>query len=219
MAAVAVPLSIERAKRPTLDIVPSPWAPAGPVAWTFAAVRVRNRPLGGISRGFLQREPAQGCAVDLDFYRWGTDERLFATLPGRWSSHREPFQAIPTGGPAPPAPVTHGTASMALSATAGAGQGPSFRLVYDPALVMLEHDVRSGPGGEEVAVAILLPAGAYAFTSESYAHQNWANPAWRLDHGTYRVEVTVRGASVECRRSFRLEYLDDDFSKFRLHPA
>jgi hypothetical protein len=42
LTALGVPIGIERLKRPSLDIVPSPWTPAGPAYWTFAAVRVRR---------------------------------------------------------------------------------------------------------------------------------------------------------------------------------
>src|SRR4051812_33737753 len=94
-AAIGVPASIEALKRPRLEIVPSPWSPAGPVAWTFAAVRVCNEPLGAPFNRFLTREAAQGCVVDIDYFKWGTSERLFATVPGRWSSHPEPIRSVP----------------------------------------------------------------------------------------------------------------------------
>ena len=45
VAAFAAPGSIEVLKRPRLEIVPTPWAPVGPVSWTFATVQVRNKPI------------------------------------------------------------------------------------------------------------------------------------------------------------------------------
>ena len=73
--------------------------------------------------------------------------------------------------------------------------------------------------GEEVAVAVLRGGEAYAWSTASYGHPAWGNPAWQLSHGTYRVVVRVRGSSVKFKRAFKLEYLTDDFAKFRLEPA
>ena len=50
-AAFVVPIGIEMWDRPRLEISPSSWSPAGPVNWTFATVRVRNRQaLWGVRR-------------------------------------------------------------------------------------------------------------------------------------------------------------------------
>src|SRR5947208_13207097 len=95
-AAVAVPTTIEALKRPRLEIVPSLWSPAGPVTWAFAAVQIRNRPMGAPFNRLLTRDAAQGCVVDLDFFEWGTDERVMPTVPGRWSSHPEPIRSVPS---------------------------------------------------------------------------------------------------------------------------
>ena len=126
IAAFVVPGAIEAFKRPRLSIVPSPWSPAGPVAWTFAAIQVHNRPLGAPFNRFLMREAAQRCVVDLDFFRWGTDERVMETVPGRWSSHHEPIQMIPSP-PAAPAPYSGGTATLDPNYQAFTG-------LYDPTL-------------------------------------------------------------------------------------
>jgi hypothetical protein len=74
-------------------------------------------------------------------------------------------------------------------------------------------------GGEEVAVAILIPREAHAFSTESYDYPAWGEPEWKLKHDTYRVVVRVRGSSVQCEQAFKLEYLDNDFAKFRLQEA
>jgi hypothetical protein len=210
-AAVAVPAGIEALKRPRLGIVPSPWTPAGPVAWTFAAVQIHNKPMGAPFNRLLTRDPAQGCVVDLDFFKWGTDERVMPTVPGRWSSHPEPIRSIPNPDPQPAAEYTGGTAILEPG-------WQRFARVYDATLSPREHDVAAGHAGEEVAVAILLPDAAYAFSTASYARPAWEVPEWKLDHGTYRVLVRVRGSSVERERAFKLEYLDNDFAKFALQP-
>jgi len=76
--------------------------------------------------------------------------------------------------------------------------------------------VAVSPDGEEVAVAILRDGEAFAFSTESYAYPSWGNPSWRLEHGTYRIVVRVRGSAIQEERYFKLEYLSNDVSKFRL---
>ena len=172
------------------------------VAWTFAAVQIRNRPMGAPFNRLLTRDAAQGCVVDLDFFKWGTDERVMPTVPGRWSSHPEPLRSVP---------------SKSVTTTYGGGT-ISFTKEYDASLSPREHNVPAGRGGEEVAVAVLAPKGAFAFSAASYASPDWAVPEWQLSHGTYRVVVRVHGSSIENERAFKLEYLDDDFAKFVLQP-
>ena len=159
----------------------------------------------------LDEAPCSGF-VDVDFFRWGTDERLIADVPGRWSSHPEPIRSVPATGPVAAAPYGGGTASAA-----GPPQG--FIAVYDPTLSPREHDVAATHVGEEVPVAVLTTNGAFAWTTASYAHPGWALPGHQLSNGTYRVRVRVRGSSVVAERSFRLEYLDDDFTRSRLHET
>jgi hypothetical protein len=207
-AAVGVPCGIEGMKRPRLDIVPSPWAPAGPVAWTFAAVQVHNRPMGAPFNRLLTRDPAQGCVVDFDFFKWGTDERVIPTVPGRWSSHPEPIRSVPN-------PDPRAVPSMPGTAILDPGW-QRFASVYDATLSPREHDVAAGHAGEEVAIAILRAGEAYAFSTASYAQPAWAVPEWKLGKGTYRVRVRVHGSSVGCEREFKLEYLNNDFAKFVL---
>jgi hypothetical protein len=209
LAAFGVPGGIEALKRPRLEIRPSPWSPSGPVPWTFAAVQVHNKPLGAPFNRLLSREAAQGCVVEIDFFRWGSEERVIPTVPGRWSSHPEPIRSVPS------AAGTGAVYSASVSAT-GSAVSQTFSAVYDPSLDPREHDVPVSHAGEEVAVAIMMPRGAFAFSTASYGFHSFANPSWGLDRGTYRVLVRVRGSSLECERAFKLEYLTDDFAKFRL---
>jgi hypothetical protein len=208
VAAFVVPAAIEWLKRPHLEISPSPWSPAGPVAWTFAAVRILNKPVARPFRWLLTREVAQGCTVALDVFKWGTDERAVDQVQGRWSSHPEPIRLVPS--PAVQAPVPGpGTASLPA-------HGQPFTPEFDPGLIQREQDVAVTAGGEEVAVAILRAGEAFVFTDDSYGHPAWGRPDLKLDRGTYCVVVRVRGSSVERERAFKLEYLSDDFAKFRL---
>jgi hypothetical protein len=87
VAAFVVPFAVEAFRRPRLEIIPSPWLPAGPTPWTFATVQVRNKRLAGPLARLLTREAAQGCVVDIDYFRWGTDERVIPTVHGCWTDH------------------------------------------------------------------------------------------------------------------------------------
>jgi hypothetical protein len=99
VVAIAIPLWVERLKRPRLGIIASQWVAGRPVPWTFAAVQVQNRPLSGALGALLTREVAQGCRVQIDFLRWGTDERAIDTVQGRWSSHPDLRPASPVSAP------------------------------------------------------------------------------------------------------------------------
>lgn len=193
-----------------MEIIASQWSSSGPTPWTFATIRVRNKPLVSPLAILLTRQAAQRCVVDLDYFRWGTDERVIPTVPGRWSSHQKPTRSLPYAAEMP-VPLSGGTAGVINKGGYG-GVGD----IYDPALDPLQQDVAVGDSGEEIAVAILRDGQAFAFSSESYAYDAFGNPNWALGHGTYRVVVRVRGSSVNCERAFKLEYLSNDFSRFQL---
>lgn len=269
---VAVALWVEALKKAHLDIASSEWRPISFVTWTFATVRVRNKPIPPRLGKFLPRESAHGCVVEIDYYRWDSGGLLFPTIHGRWSSAPEPLRQVPpsllaelppgssrsshgtsitpgtystgTAGIVSP-PVSGGTApSFTVPATAGAA-GPSvtagaadaavippgspstvstppgsaqygYSTIYDPEKDRGRIDVAVSPDGEEVAVAILRDGEAFAFSTESYGYDKWGNPAWHLDHGTYRIVVRVLGSGIREERQFKLQYLSNDVSKFRL---
>ncbi len=94
---------------------------------------------------------------------------------------------------------------------------PEYSIIYDPEKDPGQLDIAVSPDGEEVAVAILRDGEAFAFSTESYGYPSWGNPRWRLEYGTYRIVVRVRGSGILEERPFKLEYLNnDDISKFRL---
>jgi hypothetical protein len=95
----------------------------------------------------------------------------------------------------------------------------NFDAFFDPSLDPPQQDVAVSPEGEEVAVAILTARGAYAFSTDSYGHFAFRNPAWKLPFGSYRISVRVHGSSVNCHRDFRLDYNSDNFSDFKLQPV
>jgi hypothetical protein len=118
-------------------------------------------------------------------------------------------------------PVTAGTAPTTYQfeppRSGTARTEPPYKVFYDPTLSPSQLDVPVGPDGEEIAVAILIDRKAYAFTTESYNYPGWANPEWLLElKKTYRIVVRISGSSTQKERAFKLEYLTNDVSKFRL---
>jgi hypothetical protein len=246
VVALAVPFTIEAFRRPRIEIMASQWSAPEFVPWTFATVRVRNKPIATpYIKRLLQRESAQGCQVELEYYYW--DETApYLRLPGRWSSVREPlrvvlpgddeigdpFYSTPVTGVGPP--VSGGTASTFSiepaigTLSAGGAAVPSeptgrarrprdVRVIYDPTLDPGKIDVSVSSDGDEVAVAILRDSKAFAFTTESYKYPKWGNPDWQLElRKTYRVVVRVSGSGIRKEQAFKLAYLTNDVSQFRL---
>jgi len=214
VVAIVVPFMIHALERPRLEIIPALWPAAGHAPWTFAVVKVRNKPLAAPLNRLLTRQAAQGCVVEIDYYKWGTGERKFPTIPGRWSSHNPPIEWLPNAQP---------FSLPALTGTARQYTGPGFSGVYNPALDPLEHNVAASETGEEVAVAILTTVSgvrAFAWSKESYNYPDWANHDQCLDYETtYRIVVRVRGSSVFKEEPFRLDYVSADFKDFRLQKA
>jgi len=95
VAAFVVPFTVEALERPRLEIITSSWQSAGPIPWTFATVQVRNRPLAAPLAKLLTRQAAQGCVILIDYFHWGSGERVIPTVQGRWTSHQELTEAIP----------------------------------------------------------------------------------------------------------------------------
>jgi hypothetical protein len=208
-AALGVPPSIERLKRPQLKIAQDRWFPEGPVRWTLAVARARNKPLGFPLNKILTREAAQNCIVSVDYYKWGTDEKVTPTLLGLWPNHRESPRLPPSS---TSSPVLEGDVSEDEPTAA---TGIPLVPVYEPTLDSLEQDIAVSSAGEQVAVAMLRDDGeAFGFSNEFYVG---GNLFWPLPKGTYRVVVKVRGSNVdEQQQGFRLEYLSNKFGDFQL---
>ncbi len=203
-------------QRPRLEINESVWSPAGRFPWTFAVFQVRNKPLTGLLGRFLTRQVAQGCVVEIDYFKWGTDEQIFRTITGRWSSHNPPITWMqePTGLVLP-----------AVTGTPRQYTGPGYSGVYDPtpSLDPAEHDIGASERGEEVAVAVLTTVSgfeAYAWSRESYQYPDWKNPERSLEYpAIYRIDVRVRGSSVVKKACFTLCFISQDFNDFRPQKA
>jgi hypothetical protein len=154
-----------------------------------------------------------------------------ATAPAQPGGETVGIIGLPASGVGPP--VSGGTAPTSLPfdpAPGGAAALPliprssgttrarsEYTVVYDPARDPGSRDVAVSSEGEEIAVAIFRDNEAFAFSTESYRHPSWGNPAWRLNLGsTYRIVVRVRGSGVQQERAFKLAYLTNNPSEFRL---
>lgn len=195
--AVGLPLFLSWITAPRLDIEPAQWAPAGPVFWTFATVRVKNKPLATWMRSVLRRDIAPRCTVTASF-----QDAPFQPIEARWSTRPQPFRVKQDTDP-----------------RTGA---PTLNVGYDETMVpeTRELDLAPSPNGQEVAVAILRHDGtAYAFSAWSYRHMDkmWADPDLALTKGTtYSVVITASAGGDSVSRTFRLPFMSDDFSKFNL---
>lgn len=213
--ALAVPLGIERAKKPRLELTPSTWSAQGAVPFTFAVFRVQNKPISWWpANKLLSRDLAQACKVTLEYQQWATGARV-ATIPvlqGRWSSHTEPFRIRPADLPGSPGfsgPPASGAPSP---------PGQLVQWTFDPSMDTPEQDIPATTDGDEIAVAILRADGsAYVFNNDSYARPGFDGPKRQLATGDYRIVARVTGANfAECSREFKLAFEDGNFSKFRL---
>jgi hypothetical protein len=200
--AIVLTISIEWLKRPKLKIKPMTWQASRPAPWTFAAVRIHNKPLPKLLRAIIVRSTAECCDVTLEFREPGRSHLAMPLVLARWSSHPEPLRSVQ---------VSDDTGTH------------SFSVQYDPTIVPATKrlDVPAGDGGEEVAIAVQrLDGSASAFGAESYAFPEWRNPDWELKRQIYEVTVRARASGVTKSRRFTLDNLAPDFAKFsRLEGA
>jgi hypothetical protein len=194
-AALALPVAIEAVKRPRIEMRLEPWVPQTPVAWTFATVWVRVKPLPHGISALLVRETATSATATVEFRQGG--RRVLPEVPARWSAQREPVEAEVKG--------------------YVAGQ-PVIEFKYTPEAVPRTkvHDLAPGRW-EEIAVAVLRDDGeAYAFGAESYGWPEWRRGEWKLERGEYEVTVRIESAGPTMTKRLRLDNLTTDFSRFRL---
>lgn len=211
-AAVVVAFAVEWLKRPRLAIAGSTFRATRPVAWTFATVRVFNRPITGWLGSIVTRQSAEGCLVSIEFRRWREDVLALPAIRGRWSSSPEPLrsQILLASPPNPEHP------EWSPGETA-----PQVMSFYDPGIDPPRLTVPPSHAGEEIAVAVLRDDGtAYAWGTESYAYAEWRKPEWQLVVGTtYAVTVRVEGSGVTETKRFTLAFLSSNFQEFDLEPV
>lgn len=193
VAAILLAVGMERLKRPRLAIHASTWARSGAVAWTFATVRIVNRPLSKAFSWILVRQIAAGCRVTIEYRALGQQALVLPQIQGRWSSRPEPWIIQPSSG--------------------------QIHVAYDPAKATesTRLDLAPSDDGEEVAVAILKQNGAaFAWSPDSYAYPGFEHPQLVLQRGEYEVTVQAQAGGVSTSARFRLQYLSGDFARFRL---
>ncbi len=202
VVAVILVLLVEWLKRPRPQIVPVIWQPERAVQWTFAAVKIYNRPLRWPLGALLLRSIATACEVSVEFRIPGGGELVMPPVAAGWSSQPEPLRSV---------------------LLPGSGGNPSFTLQYDSSMLPARRrlDIPAGSDGHEVAIAVLRSDGtAHAFGAESYAHAAWKHPDWELRRQVYEVTVRAQASGVTTSGRFTLNYLAPDFATFtRLEPA
>lgn len=196
LAALALPVLIERLRRPRLQIEAGRWGDES-VAWRFAVVKVTNRPLRGLGARVLTRQSAEGTIVSFTIRLRGADEPLVENFPGRWSGHPEPYR-------------------QDVKKTE---EGWAMVEVFDHTLVpgSYRFDVPSTGQAEEVAVAVWRDESAYLFNSDSYRFDKWHNPAWGLPPGDYEVIARASAPGSEAHAAFTLTVAG--IESFELKPA
>jgi hypothetical protein len=217
---IATPFVVEWLKNPRLEVVPQRWEAEGPIyPMTFASAMVRNKPIRGPVGKILNRSPANACEITITFYRWAgpeSREKLFAPICGRWDSHEQPWR--PQYEVEPDQPLGQ----------LPAGETPRVQVrlkgyMYDQSLVQPQEDISVGSDRGRISVAILRDSNAFGFSDLSYRDGqpsgSMCKPQWKLDKGTYRVEISVQGSNASCFAVFKLEYLTTVFTDFRLQPV
>jgi hypothetical protein len=189
LAALALPVAIERKRRPRLSIEASEWEPETEVSWEFATVRVSNQPLRGFWGLLLTRASADGCVVSFSIVGPDTSSDVALDLPGRWSGAPEPYRT---------------------EIRRRQDDGWERVETFDHRLVpgSFRFDIPSTGVGEEVAITVHREAQAFAFNSWSYAHPAWGKPEWRLPPGHYTVGVRASASGCEARGHFALRVSD-----------
>jgi len=115
--AAGVPFIVEKLKKPSIEIVPSQWQNPAFLPWTFAVVRVRNKPHGRLFGIFLERQTAHACKADIKYYRENSTSP-FIEIRGRWSNSTEPLSFVPSSlTTIPSSPIPSGTPFSGIPVT------------------------------------------------------------------------------------------------------
>lgn len=173
----------ERATRPLVEIEldDAPIAlgqhpQVGPLA--FYHVKVRNRPAWWPLPG---RKPAWASKATIEVLGANGSRVISDTIQARWPSQPEPL-----------IPAVAGNQQMNLVDFA--------RLMNARKVDIHSHE------DQTISLAIKYDGqpDCYIFSNESYLHNAWLNPAWRLGAGEYRILVTVFCERGRVQRAFTL---------------
>jgi hypothetical protein len=210
LTAIAVPIAIERRRRPALSIdVGEPTTTSSPPAVRFVHLVVRNEPIKAEHSSWwlrrvdtwLIRTVATGCKVSLTFEELGSDKRPVENMLARWSGAPEPVS--------PYVDPETGETRLLFDVTK-TPQGRSFELSPDDE-------------GETLAIAIKHngSTSAYAFNSNSYQPENkplWCFATYELTGEEYRIYATAKSGGIVVDRTFRLHNYGHGLDDFRLAP-
>lgn len=193
-------IAYERATRPLLEVVLDDGRRAlgdypGLPPLEFYHLKVRNCPAIWPLPG---RKPAWSCKATIEILSAEGGTRFPDPIYVRWTSQPEPLT-----------PAVTGDQSVSIIDFA--------RLVVARKVDIHLHEE------QKISVGLKYEGQAecYMFSNESYLYPAWANPAWRLEQGEYRVRVTVfydRGRATRdfilknagtTRDSLRLQYAPD----------
>jgi hypothetical protein len=180
-----ITICVERLRRPQLALSiegPLDFAPRGPIPrWRSLRVRVSNEPLAPWANWWMLRSAAQQCRGEIAFLRPDGTDLFVKPMIGRWASSPEPLVAH--------LPTDDGTAAV----------------LTNPAALKSTVDVYPSEAEVlDVAVKFGEEEDCYGWNDETYFFADWRNPNWRLGHGIYLVEVTVRSSGKKCRDYSRL---------------
>jgi len=132
--------------------------------------------------------------------------------------------AVPASYAGGTVPTSH-LGAMPLGHIGATGGGVSsntaaWHVEYDPSLDTPQQDISVGSDRGHISVAILKDGNAFAFANDSYGtppSNHLCKPEWKLTLGeTYLIEIHIKGANVNYNKAFKLEYLTDNFSDFKL---
>ena len=144
----------------------------------FYHLRIRNLPS---KLPASNRKPAWSSKAIIEVFDQNGKRVIPEPIQARWPSQPEPLM-----------PAITGNQSVTL---------------LDPARLMNARKVDIHSHEEEyIALAIKFDGQSqcYIFSNESYLYPAWSNPAWQLNSGTYRIQVTVFYSSGRAQRTFTL---------------
>jgi hypothetical protein len=184
--AVGVPLTIERARRPILEVELE--EPVEDDRWSIAHVLVRNLPMAERGRGarwlgrWLTAFAADGCSLQIVIYALPGSVYDAIGFDGKWTSRPEPVS------------------------TDFVWTGSQLQRIdrYDQQKLAGIHEITLQPGrGESVAIAIRErgSTNAFAYWAERiYADAGGRpfpeHPDCELPPGNYQVEIEARAGEV-----------------------
>ena len=146
--------------------------------FAFYHIRIRNVPS---KLPYTSRRPAWSSKATIEVFNIDGTRVITEPIYARWPSQPEPTT-----------PAVAGNQSINLIDFA--------RLMNARKVDIHAHE------DEYISLAVKFEGQpeCFIFSNESYLHNAWSNPAWRLNSGVYRVLVTVLYERGRAQRTFTL---------------